>query len=315
MEKNTSYILVGLFVILALGILISTTIWLAFGGTERIIYREYETYMDESVSGLNKKALVKYLGVEVGYVKDINLNLDKPHLAPVRLTLDIESNTPIKTDTYSILTSQGITGLTYLELSGGSHQAPLLATDDKTPPIIRSRPSVLIRLDTAMTEGFNKFNQIANNLTELLNADNRQYAQQIMANVATLTAELKQTNQQFQQMLGTASHSLHNLDDSTQALPNLVRQIEKVLVTSNTSIATFAQMSKSIEQTSQNSQQTLAHTTEFIQQTTQVTLPLINQLLTRLTQLTTTYQHLGQQLQQTPNSLIFGKNTQRGPGE
>lgn len=315
MEKNTSYILVGLFVILGLIILTSTTLWLALGGTERILYKEYETYLDESVSGLNKKALVKYLGVEVGYVKAISLNLDKPHLAPVRLTLDIEVNTPIKTDTYSILTSQGITGLTYLELSAGSRQAPLLTAEQNAVPIIPSKPSVLIRLDTAMTEGFNKFNQIADSLAELLNPMNRQHIQDSITHIALLMAELRQSNQQLQKLLENTHQSISHLDTTLQAVPELTQQFSQVLKTTQTSLNTVTRLADSFTKTSADSQHALTEMTQLIQQTTQSTLPLLNQLLTRLTQLTTTYQQLGQQLQQTPNSLIFGKNHQRGPGE
>ena len=71
------------------------------------------------MAGLNVNAPVKYNGVDVGKVHDIRLD----PADPMRVTLEfaIERGTPIKTDTEAVLTTQGLTGIAYVELSG-SHR-------------------------------------------------------------------------------------------------------------------------------------------------------------------------------------------------
>ena len=53
--------------------MIAGVLWLASGTYYRKAYDTYETYMTESVSGLNLNAPVRYRGVEVGRVRQIML--------------------------------------------------------------------------------------------------------------------------------------------------------------------------------------------------------------------------------------------------
>ncbi|MBK7977631.1 MAG: MCE family protein [Deltaproteobacteria bacterium] len=63
-------------------------------------------------------------GVEVGVVREIALDPGDPS---ERLTLDIVHGTPVKTDSVAVLSSQGLTGIAYVDLGGGSREAPPLA--------------------------------------------------------------------------------------------------------------------------------------------------------------------------------------------
>ena len=49
----------------------------------------------------------------------------------MKLLFAIERGTPIKEDTVAVLKTQGLTGIAYVELSGGSADAPLLTRDDR----------------------------------------------------------------------------------------------------------------------------------------------------------------------------------------
>ena len=85
MTPKSSYVLVGLFVLL-LGIaMIAGILWLSTGGPPEE-HDFYLSYMTESVSGLNVDAPVTYKGVDVGRVRDIRLNPENPE--EVRLLLD-----------------------------------------------------------------------------------------------------------------------------------------------------------------------------------------------------------------------------------
>ena len=92
-------------------------LWLSSGGAYRKAYDTYQAYMSESVSGLSLDAPVRYRGVEVGRVRKIALAPE--NIEQVQLTLDIERGTPVKEDTVAVLRVQGLTGIAYVELSGG----------------------------------------------------------------------------------------------------------------------------------------------------------------------------------------------------
>ncbi len=149
METRYNYAAVGFFVI-AFGLIgTAFSIWLLFGDPTTD-YDRYHVDMSESVSGLVADASVTYLGVPVGRVRSIGLHPDDP--SRVRLVLEVRRDTPVKTDTTATLRAQGVTGLYYVELQGGSKEAPLLKdVSDEKLPVIESVPSMLAQLEFAAT--------------------------------------------------------------------------------------------------------------------------------------------------------------------
>ena len=71
MEPKVNYTLVGLFIALLGAGIAGGVLWLS-QTDYRGVYDRYYTYMDESVSGLSNDSSVKYRGVDVGRVKDID---------------------------------------------------------------------------------------------------------------------------------------------------------------------------------------------------------------------------------------------------
>ena len=119
-----NYPLVGAFVLVLGAVLVVAVLWLAAGGSLQKKHEIYLAMMDESVAGLSVSAPVKYNGVDVGKVKDIRLQQGNPER--VELLFAIQRGTPVKTDTVATLKSQGLTGIAYVELSGGTREAPIL---------------------------------------------------------------------------------------------------------------------------------------------------------------------------------------------
>ena len=122
---------------------------------------------EESVVGLNLNAPDKHNGVEVGNVSDICLDPVNPE--KVRLTFVIEHGTPIKADTAAVLKTQGLTGIAYVELSGGTRDAPLLQASAQEPyPVIRTKPPLSTRLESVLTTVLAKLDHTSSNVDALL---------------------------------------------------------------------------------------------------------------------------------------------------
>ena len=88
MEEKVNFVLVGVFVLALTAALIGGVLWLSSSKSYRASYDTYQTYMHDSVAGLNLNAPVRYRGVEVGRVQKITLA--PGNVEQVQLTLAIE---------------------------------------------------------------------------------------------------------------------------------------------------------------------------------------------------------------------------------
>lgn len=168
MESKANYTLVGLTVLMLVAGLLSGGLWLSVGFDKKE-YHSFTVYMNEPVSGLNEESPVKYNGVRVGYVSDIELSPLDPQR--VKLVLKIEEGTPVTIDTQATLISQGITGTTYLGLSATSASLiPLQKTEREPFPVIPYRPSFFYLLEKNITTTLTYLKKITAAISK--NADN-----------------------------------------------------------------------------------------------------------------------------------------------
>lgn len=100
----------------------------------------YSVRYQMSLSGLEPSSAVKYNGVRVGRVDAIRIDREDP--GTVVVTVSLEHGTPVKADTKAVVTLAGITGLKFIELSGGTAEAPFVEPGGQ----ITAGESVLDRL-------------------------------------------------------------------------------------------------------------------------------------------------------------------------
>lgn len=127
MERDANYAAVGAFVLIVALVGALFVYWYS-DSREHRQYQRYEIYFDGSVSGLERGAAVRYLGVGVGRVVDMNIDPRDP--SRVQVIVDIDSSAPISPKTIAELSLQGVTGLLYidlLELHGNRRMIPAVA--------------------------------------------------------------------------------------------------------------------------------------------------------------------------------------------
>lgn len=307
MDSKVSYALIGLFVLI-LGVAFGTmVIWLGAGHTDKI-YKTYVAYMYQSVSGLNVDAAVKYRGVDVGQVQDIAL--DPKNSERVRLLLEIEEGTPIKEDTVAILATQGITGLAFVELQGGSRESPLLkAKRGEEYPEIKTGPSLLVRMDTAVSELLaqltamsTNFRDVAREINRLLNDENQQAFNQTLQNIAKITDTMGTRIDTLAQGMDKFDRILGNTAQASQSLPELLQTAQEAVATINRTAGGF--------------EQAMSGTQQEILRSTSDSMTQLSTLLTQLNELSISLGRIAEEFERNPNMILFGRDErQPGPGE
>lgn len=188
METKAGYVAVGAFVLALVAVGLAFVVWLAKVSVDQS-FDYYDIYFAGSVSGLREGGIVQYHGVPVGTVTTIEIVPED--VERVRVTIEVEAGTPVRADVIATLQIQGITGLSFVQLQGGSNASPmLLAQEGERYPVIPSRPSQLERVFETVPELVARFTTLVERATVLLNDDNQQAFAETLANVRDLTGAL-----------------------------------------------------------------------------------------------------------------------------
>jgi phospholipid/cholesterol/gamma-HCH transport system substrate-binding protein len=224
METNAHYTIVGIFVITLISAIVLAIIWLSSGFSFKH-YTNYLVYMQESVTGLNIDAPVEYNGVSVGAVKMINLYPKNPKF--VQLLLSIEKNTPITQGTVATLSTRGVTGVTFIALKeNNTNRQPLTHTPGQPYPVIKTAPSLFVRLDTALSQLTTSFAKISDAMQGLLDKENLQTIKATLTNLETVTGTLSANSKQLSVILNNTSRATQQFGPLMQSSTGAMRMLE-----------------------------------------------------------------------------------------
>ena len=199
MEREANYAAVGAFVLVVTLVGALFVYWYS-DTREHRNFERYEIYFNGSVSGLEKGAAVRYLGVGVGRVQDIRV--DPRDSSRVEVIVDIDSTTPISEHTVAELQLQGVTGLLYIDLSedrSGKRLPPPVA--QLRYPVIRSAPSRFDVLLAGLPELVAAVGNLVTRADRLLSDEN----------IAAVTA------------------AVGNLDKASAGLPGTVKDLNSLI--------------------------------------------------------------------------------------
>ncbi len=308
MDNKVNYATVGVFVIGIGAMLIAAILWLASGGELHHRIDLYQALSNESVAGLNVNAPVKYRGVDVGKVKAIRLVTNNPQ--QVQLVFAIEHGTPIKTDTIATLTTQGLTGIGFIELSGGSAGAPpLLPKEPGDVPLIPTKPSLSARLEQVLSRVLGSVDKTSHTLDGVFTDENKKALATALANIATVTQTLADRKGSIDTALKNADRTMANAAEVSAKLDQTLARIDKAA-------DSFDAMSRQVDQTAAGAKQAVTAVGSDVQRFTTETVPQLENLMNELSVLSGSLRRLSEQTERNPKSLIFGKTpVPKGPGE
>ena len=307
MKGKTNYVLAGLFVLLLTLTLIAGVLWLGAGGPGRV-YDEYLVYMQESVSGLSRDNAVKYHGVNVGRVREISLASDRD--AQVSLLLQIEKGTPVREDTVATLEAQGLTGLAYINLMGGSPESPLLQLrPGERYLVIGSRPSTRQRLDLTVNELASNLTEISAQLKVLLSDENQRHLSRSLAQIDELTGALSGRSGAMTGSLDDLAVTLRSTREASAGLAGLVADLKDAA-------HALERMADEIRDTGVSVRRVVEARDRDLQRFTSEALPEAAAMINEARRAAQNLRRFSEQLERDPAVLLRGRPAPApGPGE
>jgi phospholipid/cholesterol/gamma-HCH transport system substrate-binding protein len=303
-----NYPLVGAFVLILGAVLIAGVLWLASGGAFQKKYDLYAAIENESVAGLNLNAPVKYNGVDVGKVRAIALAPGNPE--QVDLLFAIERGTPVREDTIAVLKTQGLTGIAYVELSGGATGSPpLRVAAGEQYPLIRTKPSLSTRLENMLTTVLAKLDSTSSTINSLLSEENRAAFKAILANLAAVTQTFAARKATLDAGITNAARTL---DNSAQASAELGPVIERI----GRGAEAVEKMGNAAALAAASAGRTLDASAPDIKRFTAETLPELERMLGEMAVLAASLRRLSERMEGSPGGLLMGRRpVPPGPGE
>lgn len=181
-------------------------------------------FSGESLSGLEQGATVKFSGVPIGQVNKISyLPSD---LKKVRVEMKIQSDFPMKVDMVATTGAMGITGLKYIEITGGTNEAAPLRPGSE----IATKVSMFTNITGKAEAIVAKVELLLNHLNEISNPDSLKSIKAILDNVATITGDIEgfvgETRPEIARITGSTSLLITRLDSISQDIHGVTRQLE-----------------------------------------------------------------------------------------
>ena len=215
METKANYVLIGLFTLAGILGALGLLLWLAKVEVDRQ-YAYYDILFDD-VSGLGSASDVRYNGLPVGQVVD--LNLDEVDSSKVRVRIEIAADTPVNTETVAQLQSQGVTGVSFVGLSGGSETSAALPSGSEIPSERTALQTVFegapVVLDRAVV--------LLENINEVFDPQNRAAVSEMLANLSSASARIDTVLSDFENLSGDLGSAAREIAAFTDRLDSLAK--------------------------------------------------------------------------------------------
>lgn len=221
METKANYVLIGSFTILVTVLLLGFALWAAKYSSDKT-WQRYQVIFNEPVTGLTEGSSVQYNGISVGTVERLKLDVDDPRR--VQALLKLEAVAPIKIDTRAKMSQAGLTGSPFIQLTGGSPNAPMLRPRDRDEvPVIQTEPSALQNIaDTA--------NKLVARLDQALSEENIQRISETLENLRVTTDAISDQREDIRALLVNARLASEDLRKTLDTADGAIAKVDREVI-------------------------------------------------------------------------------------
>lgn len=304
MESRSHALMAGFFTITLILLSTAFALWL---GKDRIQRSPYLIATTLSVEGLNVQAAVRYKGIKVGNVTDVDFDEKKP--GQILLKLEILPDTPVTASTYATLGYQGVTGIAYVQLDEDVSQTTPMLREPGGMARIPLRPGLMQNLEKRGMAILEQTEELGKRLNNLLDPANQRSLLSAVDNISRTALAWQTLPEKFDPVL--------------TKLPALVEQAQDSFAQFKVFSSDATKTSNNIRQLSASLQANDGAVAKFNQNMDQVSasitaeaLPNINALSREARSTMRTLNGTAATLNERPQSLLFGNPPPPpGPGE
>jgi len=325
MESKLNYTIVGLFVAILLAGSLIFLYWLS-KSTGNQQYDYYHVYMTESVSGLSADASVKYLGVDVGRVTEVDIN--PANSEQVSLLLEIRQGIPVKIDTKASLRFYGVTGLAFIELMGGGKDSPLLEPKHEGDiPEIEESASTFSNIEKTLNDLAANSATVLQKIDLLLSVDNLNNVDDILEHTKLILSDFNQYQPHIASLIEqgvvaekSINEAFKKISQAAQGVVNITASVAGNVQVMQTDFSyTLSEIDsalQSVKNMTDSFQHNYADAGKEITKEVSQSLTSFQQLLSEMEVLVVDLQRTARKIETSPSDLFLKSNkTKLGPGE
>lgn len=308
METRASYVVVGFFVLL-LGVgALGFVAWIAALQADR----QRDSYLlvfEGSVTGLSTGGAVNYEGVPVGEVLSIRLDAADP--GRVQVVIDIDAQTPVRADTSARLELAGLTGGRYVQLSGGSAEAPRpSAAPGESLPRLPTRPSPIDEVLAGAPDVVTALNSLLLRAEAILSERNARRIETMLDEGAATMANLNDTSAVFADLARDirteVGEIVPQLQRTLQSVERLAAGLEAAGRESGPTVVEVRRAAASVRTLASDLNGLIEENRRPLADFTSSGLGELSSLLGELRRLSGTLNQITQDLQRNPAAFLLG---------
>ncbi|MFB9068612.1 MlaD family protein [Pseudofulvimonas gallinarii] len=227
METRGHYVLIGAFVLGIASLALLAVLWLGKHSLDRE-FDLYEVYFQEAVTGLAKGSPVQYNGIQIGEVQSLRLSRVNPGRVIARIR--VRGGSPIKTDTEAKLGYLGVTGVAFIQLSGGTVEASRLQPrPGRQFAVIRAQPSDLAKLFESGADIVVTVNEVLQRVSSILSDENAERIAGAIEGLNQFTSAVAAEGDAIGVLLRDGARSATELAQTLAEVRSTVQTLERTI--------------------------------------------------------------------------------------
>jgi phospholipid/cholesterol/gamma-HCH transport system substrate-binding protein len=216
MEPRANHVLIGAFTLAGAILLVLGALWSSRYATDEA-WQYIEVHFLQPVSGLSVGSAVQYNGIGMGSVRDLELSPDDPGRVIAVIRLDDQA--PLREDTTARLSFSALTGVSTIQLRGGSAESPPLQPEPgRDRPMIIAEDSGLQRLIETSEDIASTASEVMLRLLDFLSDENAERVATTLDNIDAFTRTLTGERERLREIVG-------NLHRSSEAMLPLIQEL------------------------------------------------------------------------------------------
>lgn len=316
METRAHHVLIGSFTIATVILAFLFVAWLGKIEWDRT-YAYYEVIFDDSVSGLSIGGPVRYQGIPVGEVVDIYVDPQAPEKVHVLVQIQMDDSILIRRDAKASLEYQGVTGVAYIQIFGGSPGSeilPRVSEPDGPVPEIETAPSSLQSIFANLPETLSQAVGVLRRIESFLSPENEARFSGILANLETTTQAVASREEEIATTLDNFAKVSADVAEAIEDFKVLSGDLRETAARANVLIdedlaevlAEFDRAAEGYTEVAQSANRILVENEDEIASFTQDGLGQFGLLVTEARDLVRSLDRVATRLENNPQAFVAG---------